>query len=142
MKKHISKSRDTVPLTKTHSHAFFFVAAISAARAQSCSSRCGTRDRRSANPTHSWGSASVSILACAVEKKISDFPVPSRDVTNQTLSGREKFCYSPPGRVCLVTSRLGWENSPSFLQCGTGINREHHRVLLSHEQEYNGLAAS
>jgi hypothetical protein len=33
-------------------------------------------------------------------KKDSDFPVPSRDVPNQTLRGR-------PERVCLVTSRLG-----------------------------------
>jgi hypothetical protein len=30
-----------------------------------------------------------------------------RDVTNQTLSGREKLDYSPPGGVWLVTSWLG-----------------------------------
>jgi hypothetical protein len=32
-------------------------------------------------------------------KKGSHFPVPSRDVTDQTLSGREKLNYSRPGRV-------------------------------------------
>ncbi len=32
-------------------------------------------------------------------KKVNDFPVPSRDVTNQTLPGREW--------VLLATSRLG-----------------------------------
>jgi hypothetical protein len=40
-------------------------------------------------------------------KKIIVFPVPSRGVTNQTLSGRELLNYSRPGRVWLVTSRLG-----------------------------------
>ncbi len=32
-------------------------------------------------------------------KKVNDFPVPSRDVTYQTLPGREKFTYSRPVRV-------------------------------------------
>jgi hypothetical protein len=32
-------------------------------------------------------------------KKVSHFPVPSRDVTDQTLPGREKLIYSRPGRV-------------------------------------------
>ncbi len=33
-------------------------------------------------------------------KKVNDFPpVPSRDVTNQTLVGREYSIYSRPGRV-------------------------------------------
>ncbi len=36
-------------------------------------------------------------------KKVCNFPVPSRDVTKQTLSSH----YSLPGRVWLVTSRLG-----------------------------------
>ncbi len=40
-------------------------------------------------------------------KKVNGFPVPSRDVTNQTLSGREYLNYSWPGRVWLVTSQLG-----------------------------------
>jgi hypothetical protein len=43
-------------------------------------------------------------------KKVNDFPVTSRtsrDVTNQTLPGREYLNYSRPGRVWLVTSRLG-----------------------------------
>ncbi len=41
------------------------------------------------------------------KKKVSHFPVPSRDVTDQTLPGQEKLNYSRPGRVWLVTSRLG-----------------------------------
>jgi hypothetical protein len=40
-------------------------------------------------------------------KKVNDFPVPSRDVTNQILLGWEKLNFSRPGRVWLVTSRLG-----------------------------------
>ncbi len=44
--------------------------------------------------------------ASSMEKKVSDFPAPSRDVTNQTLPGREEFDYFRPGRVWLVTSRL------------------------------------
>jgi hypothetical protein len=47
-------------------------------------------------------------------KKVSDFPVPSRDVTNQTLSGGEQFNYSRPGRVWLVTSQLGTGKSLAF----------------------------
>ncbi len=41
------------------------------------------------------------------KKGYSEFPFPSRDVTNQTLPGRESFNYSRPGRVWLVTSWLG-----------------------------------
>jgi hypothetical protein len=44
---------------------------------------------------------------CTVKKKVSDFPIPSWDVTNQTLPRRGKFNYSRPGWVGLVTSRLG-----------------------------------
>jgi hypothetical protein len=40
-------------------------------------------------------------------KKVIVFPVPSRDVSSQTLPGREKFNNSRPDRVKLVTSRLG-----------------------------------
>ena len=47
-------------------------------------------------------------------KKVIDFPVPSREVTNQTLPGRELFNYSRPGRVWLVTSRLGTEKAITF----------------------------
>jgi hypothetical protein len=36
-------------------------------------------------------------------KKVSNFPVPGRDITNQTHPGREQLNYSPPGRVWLVT---------------------------------------
>jgi hypothetical protein len=49
--------------------------------------------------------ASVPRLHC--KKKVSRFPVPSRDVTNQTLPGLEKLNYSRLGRVWLVTSLLG-----------------------------------
>jgi hypothetical protein len=54
-------------------------------------------------------------------KKVSDFPVPSRDVTNRTIPRREYFnLYSRPGRVCLVTS-LGTEKSLTFFySVGTG----------------------
>jgi hypothetical protein len=51
----------------------------------------------------------LAIPVCTV-KSVIDFPVPSRDVTNQfyqTLPGGEYFSYSWPGRVWLVTSRLG-----------------------------------
>jgi hypothetical protein len=44
---------------------------------------------------------------CICTVKVSDFPVSSRDVTNQTLPGEEKFNYFRPGRVWLATSRLG-----------------------------------
>ncbi len=40
-------------------------------------------------------------------KKVNDFPIPSQDVTNQTLPGPEYLNYSRPGRVWLVTSRQG-----------------------------------
>jgi hypothetical protein len=47
-------------------------------------------------------------------KKVNDFPVPSRDVTNQTLSGRELLNYSRPGRIWYVTSWLGSGKSGTF----------------------------
>jgi hypothetical protein len=47
-------------------------------------------------------------------KKVSDFPIPSRDVTYQTLSGGEYFNYSRPRRVWLVTSRLGTGKTLTF----------------------------
>ncbi len=40
-------------------------------------------------------------------KKVIHFPVSSRDVTNQTLTGRELFKYFRPRRVWLVTSLPG-----------------------------------
>ncbi len=39
------------------------------------------------------------ILPYTVKKKVSHFPVPSRDVTHQTFPGRELINYSMPGRV-------------------------------------------
>jgi hypothetical protein len=46
------------------------------------------------------------MLSCDIKmvKKVSDLPVPSRDVTNQTLPGRVQLNYSWPGIVWLVTS--------------------------------------
>ncbi len=50
-------------------------------------------------------------------KKATGLPVPSRDVTIQTLPGRELLNYSRPGRVWSVTSRLGTGKPTIFLQC-------------------------
>ncbi len=46
-----------------------------------------------------------------VKKNVSEFPALSRDVTNQTLPGRERMNYSRPGRVWLV---LGTGKSLTF----------------------------
>jgi hypothetical protein len=49
------------------------------------------------------------------KKTVSDFPGPSRDVTNQTIPGREQLYYSPPGRVVIW---LGTGKSLTFfLKC-------------------------
>jgi hypothetical protein len=40
-------------------------------------------------------------------KKVIDFPVPSRNVTNQTLPDWELKTYSRPRRVWYVTSQMG-----------------------------------
>jgi hypothetical protein len=45
---------------------------------------------------------------------MTGFPVLSRDVTNQTLPGREYFNYSLPARVWLVTSLPGTGKSIIF----------------------------
>jgi hypothetical protein len=51
-------------------------------------------------------------------RKVINFPVPSLDVTDQTLPGQEKLNYSRPGRVWSVTSRLGTGKPLTFfLQC-------------------------
>ncbi len=42
------------------------------------------------------------------------FPVPSRDVTNQTLISRELLNYSRPVRIWLVASRLGTGKTITF----------------------------
>ncbi len=42
------------------------------------------------------------------------FPVPSRDVTNQTLPSRELLIYSRSGRVWLVTSLPGTGKTITF----------------------------
>ncbi len=49
----------------------------------------------------------IHISVIYTVKKVSGFPVPRRDVTYQTLPGREKLNYSSPGGVWWVTSRLG-----------------------------------
>ncbi len=45
---------------------------------------------------------------------MTDFPVPRRDVSDQTLPGRELINDSRPGRVWSVTSRLGTGKSATF----------------------------
>jgi hypothetical protein len=60
----------------------------------------------------SYKEIDTNVIHC--KKKFNDFPVPSQDVTHQTLRGREKFNYSRPGRVGLVTSRLGTRKSVTF----------------------------
>ena len=60
--------------------------------------------------------------ACTV-KKVIGFPVPSRDVTNQTHPGRELLNYFRRGRVWLVTSRLGTVKSITFFY-SSGGNKE------------------
>ncbi len=61
------------------------------------------------NPVQYGGkplSISAGLEDCTV-KKVITFPVPSRDVTNEALPCRELLNYSQPGRVWLVTFRLG-----------------------------------
>jgi hypothetical protein len=60
-------------------------------------------------------------------KKGYPFPVSSRDVTNQTLPGREKINYSRPRRVWLVTSRLGTGKRLTFF------------TVYSLELQYTGI---
>jgi hypothetical protein len=68
-------------------------------------------------------------------KKVSDFPVPSRDVTYKALPGREKFNYSWPGKVWLVISWLGTGKSLTFfLQC-----KLHICTILLHSYTYRVL---
>jgi hypothetical protein len=47
-----------------------------------------------------------TVMSAPYTVKKGDFTVPSWDITNQTLPGREKFNYSRPGWVWVVTSRL------------------------------------
>jgi hypothetical protein len=52
--------------------------------------------------------------AYTVKEKSIVFPFPRRDVTNQTLPGRELLNYSRPGRVWLVTPWLGTGKTITF----------------------------
>ncbi len=61
-------------------------------------------------------------------KKFGDFPVPSQDVTNQTLTGSEKLNYSQPGRVWLVTFRLETGKLLTFFH---SLHTAHRLILLS-----------
>ncbi len=67
----------------------------------SCVTRCGCRTTSSTLFTVYFVRVQYTV------KKVSRFPFPSRDVTNQTLQGREYLNNSRPGRVWLVTSRMG-----------------------------------
>jgi hypothetical protein len=58
-------------------------------------------------------------LASALLKRVSHFPVPSRDVTDQTLSGREKTKLFPPRKSLVSDIPAGdGKTANSFLQCG------------------------
>ncbi len=71
------------------------------------------------------------LLNTYTAKKIFDFPVPSWDVPNQTLPGREKFNYSRPGRVWLVTSPAGdGKIDKLFLQCTVKTSRVSGKSIL------------
>jgi hypothetical protein len=52
-------------------------------------------------------------------KKVSDFPVPSRNLTYQTLLGRELLNYYLPARESLVSEIPGGDGKIAnlFLQC-------------------------
>ncbi len=65
-----------------------------------------------------------TILDYTLYKRVSHFPVPSRYVTDQTLSGREKTKLFPP-RKSLISDIPAGDGKPanSFLQCSL------HRVL-------------
>ncbi len=49
----------------------------------------------------------LQLITGTLLKKVNDFPVPSRDVTNQTLYGREWLNYSRPGRNCGIPAGNG-----------------------------------
>ncbi len=62
----------------------------------------------------------TEVSPCTVKKRVGDFPVPRRDVTNRTLplAGNILHNYLWPGRVRSVTSRLGTEKIGNLLlQC-------------------------
>ncbi len=51
-------------------------------------------------------------------KRVSHFPIPSRDVTDQTLSGREKTKLFPPRKSLISDIPAGdGKTANSFLQC-------------------------
>jgi hypothetical protein len=92
----------------------------------------------------------ISKIDAYTVKKVNDFPVPSRDVTEQTLPGRN-FYYSRAGRVWLVTSRLGTGISLTFFYSvpppaagltGLCMKSRHgrsvkNRFKMKHSEEFN-----
>ncbi len=69
-------------------------------------------------------------------KKFSNFPVPSRDVTNQTLPEGELFNFSRPGRIWLVTSRMGTGKITNiFSQCTVAVAHYYLSPQLVVEEE-------
>jgi hypothetical protein len=66
-------------------------------------------------------------IAVYTVKKVIGFPVNSREVTNQTLPGREELNNFRPGTVWLVTCPLGTENRYPFF---TVYWINHETVLL------------
>ncbi len=65
------------------------------------------------------------------KKKVSGFPVPSRDVTNQTVPGREYLNYSRPGRVWSVTSQLGTGKPLTFFY---GVYVRYSFIINRHDE--------
>jgi hypothetical protein len=73
----------------------------------------------------SWDIQSTFSTELHCKKKVSDFPVPSQDVTNQTLPGVEKSYYSRPGRVFFIDIPAGdGKIFDIFLQSGTFFHNE------------------
>ncbi len=65
---------------------------------------------------------SAGVIHC--KKGYRFFPVPSRDVTNQTHRAGKLLNYSRPRRIWLVTSRLRTEKTITFvLQCIDSPNK-------------------
>ncbi len=79
-------------------------------------------------------------------KKVSHFPVPSRDITDQTLSGREKLNYSLSRKSLISDIPAGdGKTAKPFLQCIQLIKREstklaQHSVVIGGIQSTAGLS--
>ncbi len=59
--------------------------------------------------------------------KVSNFPVPSWNVTNQTLPGREKLTQDGDGKIAILFYSAGTE----FMQCTNSLDGRHERITVS-----------